>query len=202
VGQHFAYVLVCLSLGQRECTTRPLRRTGPTPDFLPEERPLLIRRSHTRGEEVMDMTKTKRDQNIKLPLALVRVIQWHIDTQLKTDAMRDCGLLFPSEDGRLRGPTNLRKFFQAARAELKMNKTVTARALRRTFQDLTREAEVDAVITKAISGHATDVMRVHDSTPHDDEVQAGIAKVIDAAGVREARDDEHATASGSGNGKS
>jgi hypothetical protein len=110
-----AYVLVCLSLGQRECTIRPLRRTGPTPDFLPDEHLLLIRRSHTRGEEVIDMTKTKRDQDIKLP-----------------------------------------------------------------------------------QGHATDAMRVHYSTAHDDEVQAGIATVIDLAGVREARDDEHAAASGSG----
>ncbi len=200
--QHFAYVLVCLSLGQRECTIRPLRRTGPTPDFLPDQRLLLIRRSHTRREEVMDMTKTKRDQEIKLPQGLVRVIQWHIDTQLKTDAMRGSGLLFPADDGRLRGPSNLRKFFQAAKAELQLTKKVTGRALRRTFQDLTREAEVDAVITKAISGHATDAMRVHYSTAHDDEVQAGIAKVIDLAGVREAREDEHDTASGSGSGKS
>ncbi len=187
--QHFAYVLVALTLGQRECTLRPLRRSGPTPDFLPEDGLLLIRRSHTRGEEILDMTKTKRDQDIKLPPSLVRVIQWHIDTQFTTDKMRASELLFPGEDGRLRGPRDLRRFFEAAKAELKLTKTVTGRALRRTFQDLSREAEVDAVVTRAISGHATDAMRVHYSTAHDDEVQAGIAKVINLAGVREARED-------------
>jgi hypothetical protein len=56
-------------------TLRPLRRSGPTPDFLPEERLLLVRRSHTRGQVVMDMTKTKRDQTIRLPPAVVRVLR-------------------------------------------------------------------------------------------------------------------------------
>lgn len=186
--QHFAYALLGLTLGQRECTLRPLRRSGSTPDFIPDENLLLIRRSHTRGQVVADMTKTKRDQEIKLTPALCRIIQWHIKTQLTTDAMRASDLLFPAEDGRLRGPSNLRKFFQAARAELGLNKKATGRALRRTFQDLTREAEVDAVITKAISGHAPDAMRIHYSTARDAEVSSSIAKVIDLAGVREARE--------------
>jgi len=54
----------------------------------------------------------------------------------------------------------------------------------RTFQDLSREAEVDSVVAKAISGHATDAMRVHYSTASDAEVQIGIAKVINLAGFR------------------
>ena len=101
---------------------------------------MLIRRSHTRGQTIMDMTKTKRDQAIKLPPALIRIILWHIDTQLTSDAMRKSELLFPAEDGRLRGRTDLRKFFAAAEQEMHLNKNVTARALRRTFQDLTRES--------------------------------------------------------------
>jgi len=71
--------------------------------------------------------------------------------------------------------------FEAADKELGLKKHVTGRALRRTFQDLTREAEVDAVVAKAISGHATDAMRVHYSTASDDEVQSGTAKVIEIA---------------------
>jgi hypothetical protein len=39
----------------------------------------------------------------------------------------------------------------------------------------------------AISGHATEGMRVHYSTASDAEVRAGIAKVIDIAGFKEAR---------------
>lgn len=185
--QHFAYALVGLTLGQRECTLRPLRRGGPTPDFIASESLLLIRRSHTRGQIVANFTKTKRDQEIKLPPALVRVIQWHVDTQMTTDEMRASELLFPAEDGRLRGPTNLRKMFEAARIELGLNKKVTGRALRRTFQDLAREAEVDAVITRAISGHHGPAMTGLYSTARDVEVARSIAKVIDLAGVRDAK---------------
>jgi hypothetical protein len=49
---------------------------------------------------------------------------------------------------------------------------------------LTREAEVDAVVAKAISGHATDATRVHYSTASDAEVQTRIARVISLAGFR------------------
>jgi hypothetical protein len=185
--QHFAYVLLGLGLGQRECTLRPLRRSGPTPDFLPKEGLLLIRRSHTRNEVIMDMTKTKRDQTVRLPPSLVRVLQWHINTQMVTDAMISSDLLFPGEDGLPRTSRYLRRFFEAAEVELTLSKHVTGRALRRTFQDLTREAEVDAVVAKAISGHATETMRVHYSSASDAEVQAGINKVISMAGFRETR---------------
>jgi len=135
----------------------------------------------------MDMTKTKRDQTIRLPPSLVRVLQWHINTQMLTDAMISSDLLFPGEDGLPRTSRYLRRFFEAAEVELKLSKHVTGRALRRTFQDLTREAEVDAVVAKAISGHATETMRVHYSSASDAEVQAGINKVISMAGFRETR---------------
>jgi len=185
--QHYAYVMVGLGLGQRECTLRPLRRKGPSADYLPQERLLLVRRSHTRAQTVMEMTKTKRDQTLKLPPGVVRILDWHIKTQLTGDAMKNSDLLFPAEDGGLRGPRDLRRLFEAAQEELKLTKKVTGRALRRTFQDLTREAEVDAFIAKAISGHGTDAMRQHYSTASDVEVATGIAKVISLAGVRERR---------------
>ena len=40
--QHFAFVCLGLSLGHRPSTLRPLRRSGPTPDFLPKEGVLLV----------------------------------------------------------------------------------------------------------------------------------------------------------------
>lgn len=104
--------------------------------------------------------------------------------------MRDSGLIFPAQDGRLRTSRDLRRFFEAAKKEIGLAKKLTGRALRRTFQDLTRDADVDAVVAKAISGHATDAMRVHYSTASDDEMEAGIAKVVSLAGVREAREGE------------
>jgi hypothetical protein len=53
--------------------------------------------------------------------------------------------------------------------------------MRRTCQDLAREAGIHDVITRAISGHATEAMQRHYSTARDHEVAAGLAKVIDLA---------------------
>ncbi len=58
--------------------------------------------------------------------------------------------------------------------------------MRRTFQDLARAAEVKDIVTRAVSGHATETMQQHYSTVNAEEMRAGIAKVIDLAGVRKA----------------
>ena len=55
--------------------------------------------------------------------------------------------------------------------------------MRRTFQDLARAAEVKDIVTRAISGHATETMQHHYSTVAADEKKPAIAKVIELAGV-------------------
>lgn len=56
--------------------------------------------------------------------------------------------------------------------------------MRRTFQDLAREANVRDVVTRAISGHATESMQRNYSTARDREITAGLASVIDLATAR------------------
>jgi hypothetical protein len=56
--------------------------------------------------------------------------------------------------------------------------------MRRTFQDLARAAEVKDIVTRAISGHATETMQHHYSSVGAAEKQIAIAKVIELAGVR------------------
>lgn len=80
----------------------------------------------------------------------------------------------------------LDKPFAHVRKVLKLKKKITAKGMRRTFQDLSRAAQLEDVVTRAISGHATEEMQRHYSTVSTDEVQKGIAKVISLAGVREA----------------
>jgi len=57
--------------------------------------------------------------------------------------------------------------------------------MRRTFQDLAREAEVKDIVTRAISGHATEEMQRHYSTVNDMEMQESIGKVIFLSRARE-----------------
>ena len=58
--------------------------------------------------------------------------------------------------------------------------------MRCTFQDLARAAEVKDIVTRAISGHATETMQHHYSSVGAAEKQTAIAKVIELAGVRKA----------------
>lgn len=60
------------------------------------------------------------------------------------------------------------------------------RAMRRSYQDLARAAEMKDLVTRAISGHATEQMQQHYSTVDQTEMRQGIAKIISLAGVREA----------------
>jgi len=58
--------------------------------------------------------------------------------------------------------------------------------MRRTYQDLARAAEMKDLVTRAISGHATEQVQQHYSTVAQTELRQGIAKIISLAGVREA----------------
>ena len=132
----------------------------------------------------MATTKTKIRQRITLPDVLVDILRWHIDTQLTTDAMRQSELLFPAEDGGFRSRSALKMPFVAVAAAIGLKKHVSPKAMRRTFQDLARAAEVKDIVTRAISGHATETMQHHYSTVAAEEKKLAIAKVIELAGVR------------------
>jgi hypothetical protein len=59
--------------------------------------------------------------------------------------------------------------------------------MRRTYQDLCRAANVADIVTRSISGHATEDMQRHYSTVSADEQRAGLAAVIDLATERAKR---------------
>ena len=100
-------------------------------------------------------------------------------------------MLFPaaptrwSHGGGFQSRSVLRKAFREIGEYLKLGYEVSPRAMRRTFQDLARAAQVSDIVTRAISGHATETMQRHYSTVASTEVRAGLAKVIDIATGRE-----------------
>ena len=183
--QHFAMTALGFATGLRPSSLRPLRRGGHTPDVILSSGVLLVRRSQTRGDEVMETTKTARHQRVSLPEALIEILQWHIDT-LPEGPMADSELLFPSDIGGFRAPDVLTKPFAAVAKELGLRKRVTARAMRRTFQDLARAAEVRDIVTRAVSGHATEEMQRHYSTVHQNEIREGIARIVNLGEFRKA----------------
>jgi integrase len=184
--QHFAMAALGFATGLRPSTLRPLRRAGRTPDVLWGEGALLVRRSQTRGDEVMETTKTRRHQRIALPPDLLEVLAEHADA-LKGKA-RESDLLFPSRTGGYRAPNVLEKPFARVAKWIGLSKKITPRAMRRTFQDLCRAAEVRDVVTRAVSGHATEDMQRHYSSVSGEEMREALGAVVSLAGFREARE--------------
>jgi integrase len=140
---------------------------------------LLVRRSQTIGETVLNTTKQKTRYVIELPSSVVDVMRWHIETQLETPEQQDSDLLFPAVTGGFRAPTVLNKPFAAVSEAIELGYAFTQRGMRRTFNDLMRAAQVEAIVTRSISGHLTKRMQDHYSTVSGAEQRASIAKVID-----------------------
>jgi site-specific recombinase XerD len=183
--QHFAFLALGFATGLRPSSMRPLRRKGPRADVRWEEGVLLIRRSQTLGDEAMERTKTGRNQRLALPRELMDILRWHADN-LSPGRMRDSDLLFPSETGGYRSRSSLDRPLRVVARAIGIEKTITPRAMRRTFQDLARAAQVNDIVTRAISGHATEEMQNLYSTVSIEEMRTSLAKVISIAGLRAA----------------
>jgi site-specific recombinase XerC len=185
--QFFAMTYTGFVTGLRPSTLRPLRRKGPTPDVDWDKSLLLVRQSNSRTDIVMDSTKTAADQEITVPKELLDVLRWHIDTQLRPGPQEQSDLLFPSELGGMRSRSCLDKPFADVTKVIGLNKHISPRAMRRTFQDLARAAEVRDVVARSISGHATEQMQRRYSTVSPEEQQKSLARVVRLIEFRNAK---------------
>ena len=77
--EHYAFVFLGFTTGLRPSSLRPLRCSGPNADVKWDDDRLLVRRSHSRGREVMDETKTGRDQVIDLDPEQIAVLRWQVE---------------------------------------------------------------------------------------------------------------------------
>ena len=176
--QHYAMTRLGFATGLRPSSMRPLRHRGGTPDVLWEQGVVLVRRSHTLGDSVMETTKTGLRQRISAPPELMEVLRWHASSQLTTPDQEASELLFASENGGFRTEACLGKAFAIVGAAIGLKKKFTPRGMRRTFNDLARTAKVESLITKSISGHLTDRMKDHYSTVSPVEQRDSIGRVL------------------------
>ena len=166
---HYAMTFLGFALGKRPSTTRPLRRKGDSPDVNWETGLLLFRRSNTIGQRTMEGVKTGGEERVQVPDDLLALLRWHVETQLRTPAQRASDLLFPALHGGFRTRNVLDKPFRLVAKKIELRKHLTPRGMRRTFQDLCRAAQVSDLVTRSISGHATESMQRHYSTVALDE---------------------------------
>jgi len=71
------------------------------------------------------------------------VVRWHVCTQLVTPEQKASELLFPVGEGGFRSESFLKKAFETTAQLTGLNKPFTPRGIRRTFNDLSRVANVE-----------------------------------------------------------
>lgn len=199
--KHYAMVFLGITTGLRPSSMRPLRRKGPFADVKWEDGKLLVRRSQTRGNEVMGFTKTDLDQVLDLDPEQLSVLRWHCDrldrriaklrekpeTLAIAEALEASDLLFPasptrwSKGGGFRSRSCLDEMFKDIGERMKLGYRISPRAMRRTFDDLARAAKVKDLVARAIGGWRTREMQDHYATVGSDEVRGALAAVIDIA---------------------
>jgi integrase len=182
--QHFAVILLGSVTGLRPSSLYALRRNGENADVKWEQGLILIRRSRGTKGRVMEMTKTNHDQVIKVLEFVLSVLRWHVDKQLTTRDMERSELLFPSEVGGFRSNSALTKPFNVIAKTMNLTKQISPKAMRRSFQDTMREAQVANVVVRSISGHLTDQMQQRYSTARGHEQEQAIARIVDLTRVQ------------------
>jgi hypothetical protein len=175
--EHYAFTFMGFCTGLRPSSMRPLRREGPSADLKWDDSLLIIRRSQTLGDEVMDTTKTDHHQRLSLPRPMMAVLRWHVDNVIVGQKMRMSELLFPAVTGGFRSRSCLDKPFQAVATAIELPYRITPRGMRRTYQDLARAAGIHDTVTRAISGHLTEEMQAHYSTASAGEVRGALARI-------------------------
>jgi len=188
VRVHFRrhYAMLCLGFftGRRPCELRPLRKSGPKSDIHWETGVLHIRRSQVRGEkddpaDPNERTKTGKDLQIALPPGLVEELRRH-----SLETAGDSELFFPGRGkGGFVSERVLDHTIEKTCAALGITKHLTPRMMRRTVQDIARNAELQLVVLTSLTGHATTAMVMHYSTPYASEQRAGISAMAKRAGI-------------------
>ncbi len=174
----YAIVLLGFVTGLRPSTLRPLRRRGPNADVLWKEGAILVRRSNSLGDEVMNTTKTGTTYKLGLPPEVMDVLREHV-TGLRGCKARS-EFLFPSRRGGLLSRSALDKAFDAISRAMKLPFLLTPRGMRRTYQDVGRAQGIERNVRKAVCGHATDEMSDLYSTVRPDEMRAAVAMITRA----------------------
>ncbi|HWO13149.1 MAG TPA: hypothetical protein VNN80_26795 [Polyangiaceae bacterium] len=140
------------------------------------------------------MTKQTTRYVIEVPAGVIRgAALARRDSARDGGATRDSDLLFPAVTGGFRARTVLEEPCAAVSEAIELGLRLHQRGMRRTFNDLMRAAQVEAIVTRSISGHLTERMQDDYSTVSGAEQRASIAKVFDLMTPRKR---QHAAARG------
>lgn len=124
-------------------------------------------------------TKNENRKTLPLNREVLDAIR-HEQARLKVSknpGLRD-GKLFPDKNGEYRLPSSVHKGWKAVSEAMELEWVVTPHDLRRTCQNLLRQASVNMVVQQAMMGHSSDAMTEHYSHVNMDEKRGALDKVV------------------------
>lgn len=167
--QHYALTATLALTGLRFCHASALRWE----DFDEKTGILRIERRQLRGRLGPVMPTKRAPKEYPLSPELMAILKIH-GKMKRRHRWRVEGWMFPNRDGGLRCPASLRKPWLECLAAAEIDERFTVHGLRRTFVDLARRAKVDGVVTRSLTGHVTEKMRLHYSTVGLDEQRTAV----------------------------
>ena len=152
--QHYPLAATLALTGLRFCHASALRWE----DFDRKARVLRVRRRQLR-RRVGPVTSVKRaPREYPVSPELMAILEEHREHRRPGRARRR-GWMFPTSTGTLRCPNSLHKAWRECLTAAGIHERFTVHGLRRTFVDLARRGQVDAVVTRSLTGHVT--MKMH-----------------------------------------
>lgn len=155
---------------------------------------IRVSRKQVRGHVGPVSRRKKAPKELPLHPVVAAVLKEHRKWLLKRQntGLRQ-GWVFPSLNDNLKTPGSLKKTWVGCLKKIGVKERFTVHGLRRTFNDLTRRAGADGIVTRALTGHVTEAMTAHYSTVGLDEKReavAGVVRLVPLAETGDATGDE------------
>lgn len=143
---------------------------------------IRIARKHVRGR-VGDVSRIKdAPKEVPLDPRHAEILRAHRERLMRKGHLLASGWVFPSPRPRLRGPVKplqrVRRPLERILRALELDGLLTPHGLRRTFNDLTRLAQVEALVIRSMTGHKSEDRRADYSTVTLPEQAQAVGKVI------------------------
>jgi integrase len=140
---------------------------------------IRVVRRQVRGKVGPVSRKKRAPKEMPLAPALAEILKEHRQQLVRRqNPGLAAGWVFPSLRGGLKTPGTLTKTWQGCLKAIGVKERFTVHGLRRTFNDLTRRAGADGIVTRALTGHVTESMTAHYSTVGLDEKRAAVDGVV------------------------
>ena len=141
----------------------------------------LVNKAQFRG--TASTTKTGVSRSVPVNQFMLDVLRQHRQAQEAAGVpVGPTDLIFPSRTGGYRYSSLLRPSIRSALKEIGIEQRLSVHGLRRTFNNLMRQAVTDTIVVQAMTGHSSDRMTEHYSFVADDEKHRALDKLFEKLG--------------------